>query len=282
MLSEKPKLERISNESKGMKEDSPQRRRVRRAEYGSLCARSVLSASAAVRCLSNPLKTAIVRRRFTQHLGLKKVKRMLIPTVIENTSRGERHYDIYSRLLREHIIFLGTPIDEMVANIVVAELLHLESEDPDKDISIYINSPGGSITAGLAIYDTLRFIKPDIVTICMGQAASMAAVLLAAGTRGKRYSLPHSRIMIHQPSLEGLAGQATDIKIYAEEMLRMRTRLSEILAEATGQSFEKIDSDVERDFILSPERAVEYGIIDVVLASRERDEIIKTIAGVAG
>ncbi|HJQ70128.1 MAG TPA: ATP-dependent Clp protease proteolytic subunit [Blastocatellia bacterium] len=207
---------------------------------------------------------------------------MLIPTVVENTSRGERHYDIYSRLLREHIIFLGTPIDEVVANIVVAELLHLESEDPDRDISIYINSPGGSITAGLAIYDTLRFIKPDIVTICMGQAASMAAVLLAAGTKGKRYSLPHSRILIHQPSIEGLAGQATDVKIYAEEMLRMRTRLSEILAEATGQSFEKIDGDVERDFILSPRQAVDYGIIDSVLASREQDEITKIGAGVAG
>ena len=206
----------------------------------------------------------------------------LIPTVVENTSRGERHYDIYSRLLREHIIFLGTPIDEVVANIVVAELLHLESEDPDRDISIYINSPGGSITAGLAIYDTLRFIKPDIVTICMGQAASMAAVLLAAGTKGKRYSLPHSRILIHQPSIEGLAGQATDVKIYAEEMLRMRTRLSEILAEATGQSFEKVDSDVERDFILGPEQAVEYGIIDTVLGSREQDEITKIGAGVAG
>ena len=206
----------------------------------------------------------------------------LVPTVVETTSRGERHYDIYSRLLREHIIFLGTPVDEVVANIVVAELLHLESEDPDRDISIYINSPGGSITAGLAIYDTLRFIKPDIVTICMGQAASMAAVLLAAGTKGKRYSLPHSRILIHQPSIEGLAGQATDVKIYAEEMLRMRTRLSEILAEATGQSFEKIDRDVERDFILSPEQAVEYGIIDTVLGSRERDEVTKIGAGVAG
>jgi len=207
---------------------------------------------------------------------------MLIPTVVENTSRGERHYDIYSRLLREHIIFLGTPVDEVVANIVVAELLHLESEDPDRDISIYINSPGGSITAGLAIYDTLKFIKPDIVTICMGQAASMAAVLLAAGTKGKRYSLAHSRILIHQPSIEGLAGQATDVKIYAEEMLRMRKRLSEILADATGQSFEKIDRDVERDFILSPEQAVEYGIIDSVLGSRERDEIAKLGAGVAG
>ena len=206
----------------------------------------------------------------------------LVPTVVEITSRGERHYDIYSRLLREHIIFLGTPIDEVVANIVVAELLHLESEDPDRDISIYINSPGGSITAGLAIYDTLRFIKPDIVTICMGQAASMAAVLLAAGTKGKRYSLPHSRILIHQPSIEGLAGQATDVKIYAEEMLRIRTRLSEILAEETGQDFEKIDSDVERDFILSPAQAVEYGIIDNVLGSRERDEITKIGVGVAG
>ena len=206
----------------------------------------------------------------------------LVPTVVENTSRGERHYDIYSRLLREHIIFLGTPIDEVVANIVVAELLHLESEDPDRDISIYINSPGGSITAGLAIYDTLRFIKPDIVTICMGQAASMAAVLLAAGTKGKRYSLPHSRILIHQPSIEGLAGQATDVKIYAEEILRMRTRLSEILAEATGQSFEKVDSDVERDFILGPVQAVEYGIIDTVLGSRAQDEITKIGAGVAG
>jgi len=206
----------------------------------------------------------------------------LIPTVVESTSRGERHYDIYSRLLREHIIFLGTPIDEVVANIVVAELLHLESEDPDRDISIYINSPGGSITAGLAIYDTLRFIKPDIVTICMGQAASMAAVLLAAGTKGKRFSLAHSRILIHQPSIEGLAGQATDVKIYAEEMLRMRTRLSEILAEATGQSFEKVDSDVERDFILSPRQAVEYGIIDTVLGTRAGDEITKIGAGVAG
>ena len=206
----------------------------------------------------------------------------LVPTVVETTSRGERHYDIYSRLLREHIIFLGTPIDEVVANIVVAELLHLESEDPDRDISIYINSPGGSITAGLAIYDTLRFIKPDIVTICMGQAASMAAVLLAAGTKGKRYSLPHSRILIHQPSIEGLAGQATDVKIYAEEMLRMRTRLSEILAEATGQGFEKVDSDVERDFILGPLQAVEYGIIDTVLGSRAQDEITKIGAGVAG
>jgi ATP-dependent Clp protease protease subunit len=194
---------------------------------------------------------------------------VLIPTVVETTGRGERHYDIYSRLLKEHIIFLGTEIDEPIANIVVAELLYLESEDPDREISIYINSPGGSITAGLAIYDTMRFIRPDIVTICMGQSASMAALLLAAGTKGKRFSLPHSRIVIHQPSVEGIAGQATDVKIYAEELLRTRNLLSKILADLTGQSFEKTDRDVERDFILSPTQAVEYGLIDSVLWSRD-------------
>jgi ATP-dependent Clp protease, protease subunit len=194
---------------------------------------------------------------------------VLIPTVVETTGRGERHYDIYSRLLKEHIIFLGTDIDEPVANIVVAELLYLESEDPDREISIYINSPGGSITAGLAIYDTMHFIRPDIVTICMGQAASMAAVLLAAGTKGKRFSLPHSRIVIHQPSVEGIAGQATDVKIYAEELLRTRNLLSHILSDLTGQPFEKTDRDVERDFILSPTQAVDYGLIDSVLTSRD-------------
>jgi ATP-dependent Clp protease protease subunit len=194
---------------------------------------------------------------------------VLIPTVVETTGRGERHYDIYSRLLKEHIIFLGTDIDEPVANIVVAELLYLESEDPDREISIYINSPGGSITAGLAIYDTMHFIRPDIVTICMGQAASMAAILLAAGTKGKRFSLPHSRIVIHQPSVEGIAGQATDVKIYAEELLRTRNLLSHILADLTGQPFEKTDRDVERDFILSPTQAVDYGLIDSVLTSRD-------------
>ena len=204
----------------------------------------------------------------------------LIPTVVESTSRGERHYDIYSRLLKEHIIFIGTPIVESIANIIVAELLYLEAEDPDRDISLYINSPGGSITAGLAIYDTMRFIKPDVTTICLGQAASMAAILLAAGTKGKRFSLPHSRIVIHQPSMEGLGGQATDVNIYAEEMLRMRNLLSEALAEATGQPFEKIDSDVERDFILSPSQAVEYGIVDSVLESRERDMIASSNTGV--
>ena len=194
---------------------------------------------------------------------------VLIPTVVETTGRGERHYDIFSRLLKEHIVFLGTEIDEPLANIVVAELLFLESEDPDREISIYINSPGGSITAGLAIYDTMRFIRPDIVTICMGQAASMAAILLAAGTKGKRLALPHSRIVIHQPSVEGIAGQATDVKIYAEEILRTRNLLSNILADLTGQSFEKTDLDVERDFILSPTQAVDYGLIDNVLTSRE-------------
>jgi ATP-dependent Clp protease, protease subunit len=195
----------------------------------------------------------------------------LIPTVVESTTRGERHFDIYSRLLREHIIFLGTPISEAVANIIVAELLFLESEDPDREISIYINSPGGSITAALAIYDTMRFIRPDIVTICMGQAASMAAIVLAAGTKGKRFALPNSRIMIHQPSMEGLEGQATDVRIYAEELLRIRELLSRILAETTGQSYEKTDRDVERDFILTPLQAIEYGLIDNVLSSREAE-----------
>ena len=204
----------------------------------------------------------------------------LIPTVVESTSRGERHYDIYSRLLREHIIFVGTDIDEVIANIVVAELLYLESIDPDREISMYINSPGGSLTAGLAIYDTMHFIKPDIATICMGQAASMAAILLAAGTKGKRYSLANSRILIHQPSVEGLAGQATDVRIAAEEMLRMRTLLSKILAECTSQPFEKIDRDVERDFILSPSQAVEYGLIDSVLTVRDLETLARPTVGV--
>jgi ATP-dependent Clp protease, protease subunit len=193
----------------------------------------------------------------------------LVPTVVETSSRGERHYDIYSRLLKEHIIFIGTPIVEEIANLVVAELLFLESEDPDRDISLYINSPGGSVSAGLAIYDTMRFIRPDVVTICMGQAASMAALLLAAGTKGKRFSLPNARILIHQPSVERIGGQATDVRIQAEEMLRMRVLLSQILADATGQPFDKIEQDVERDFILSPRQAVEYGLIDKVLSSRD-------------
>ena len=203
----------------------------------------------------------------------------LIPTVVESTNRGERHYDIYSRLLKEHIIFVGTEIDEVIANIIVAELLYLESIDPDREISMYINSPGGSLTAGLAIYDTMRFIRPDVSTICMGQAASMAAVLLAAGTKGKRYSLSNSRILIHQPSIEGLSGQATDVRIAAEEMLRMRSVLSRILADCTAQPFEKIDKDVERDFILSPDEAVAYGLIDSVLTAREPEAATLRLAG---
>jgi ATP-dependent Clp protease protease subunit len=189
--------------------------------------------------------------------------------VVEQTSRGERAYDIYSRLLKENIIFMGTPVDDTVANLIIAQLLFLEAEDPEKDISIYINSPGGSITAGLAILDTMKFVKPDIVTICVGQAASMAAVLLAAGSKGKRFSLPNSRIMIHQPSMQGLAGQAADIDIYAKEILRMREALNQLLADATGQSIERIARDVDRDYIMSPEQAVEYGMIDRVITSRE-------------
>src|SRR5262249_16377206 len=193
----------------------------------------------------------------------------LVPTVVESTSRGERHFDIFSRLLRDHIIFLGDEVDDVIANLIVAQLVYLESEDPDRDISLYINSPGGSISAGLAIYDTMKFIKPDVATICVGQAASMSAILLAAAAKGKRYSLPNSRIMIQQASVEGLGGQASDIKIHAEEMLRVRNLLSRILAEVTGQSFERIDEDSERDFILSPLQACEYGLIDSIFSSRE-------------
>jgi len=189
--------------------------------------------------------------------------------VVEQTSRGERSYDIYSRLLKENIIFLGTPIDDTVANLIIAQLLFLEAEDPERDISIYINSPGGSITAGLAILDTMAFVRPDIVTICVGQAASMGAVLLAAGTKGKRFSLPSSRIMIHQPSMQGLAGQAADIDIYAKEILRMRETLNKILADASGQPIERVARDVDRDYIMSADAAVEYGIVDRVITSRE-------------
>ena len=194
---------------------------------------------------------------------------LLVPMVVEQTSRGERAYDIYSRLLKENIIFLGTPIDDTVANLIIAQMLFLEAEDPEKDISVYINSPGGSITSGLAILDTMRFVKPDIITICVGQAASMAAVLLAAGSKGKRYSLPNSRIMIHQPSMHGLAGQATDIDIYAREILRMREILNNVLAAATGQPVDKVSRDVDRDYIMEAEQAVTYGMIDRVIASRD-------------
>src|SRR5271157_1831697 len=194
---------------------------------------------------------------------------LLVPMVVEQTSRGERAYDIYSRLLKENIIFLGTPIDDAVSNLIIAQLLFLEAEDPERDISIYINSPGGSITAGLAILDTMSFVRPDIVTFCVGQAASMAAVLLAAGSKGKRFSLPNSRIMIHQPSMQGLAGQAADIYIYAREILRMRETLNQLLSEATGQTIDRVAKDVDRDYIMEPEQAVEYGMIDRVISSRD-------------
>jgi len=193
----------------------------------------------------------------------------MIPMVVEQTSRGERAFDIYSRLLKEHIVFLGTPIDDNVANLVIAQILFLASEDPDKDISLYINSPGGSTTAGLAILDTINLVEPDIVTYCVGQAASMAAVLLASGAKGKRYSLPYSRILIHQPHASGLGGQAADIDIQAREILRTREIINKILAGATGQLLEKIERDVDRDYIMDSQQAVEYGIIDRVVSRRE-------------
>ena len=192
---------------------------------------------------------------------------MLIPMVVEQTNRGERAYDIYSRLLKDNIIFIGTPIDDNLANLVVAQLLFLEAEDPEKEISVYVNSPGGSVTAGLAIYDTIQFIRPDVTTYCIGQAASMAAVILAAGTPGKRFALPNSRMIIHQPS-GGFSGQATDINIQAKEILRTRQRLNEILSMHTGQDLAKIEHDVERDFIMTSEAAKEYGIIDQVISRR--------------
>ena len=191
----------------------------------------------------------------------------LVPTVVEQTNRGERAYDLYSRLLKEHIIFLGTPIDDTIANLVCAQLLHLESENPDKDINIYINSPGGELTALFAIYDTMQFIKNDIATICFGQAASAAAVLLAAGTKGKRLALPHSRILLHQP-YGGAMGQAADIELAAREILRMRVLLEEILARHTGQTEEKVNKDTARDFVMSAVEAKAYGIIDEVISSR--------------
>jgi ATP-dependent Clp protease protease subunit len=188
--------------------------------------------------------------------------------VVEQTNRGERAYDIFSRLLKDSIIFIGTPIDDSIANLVIAQMLFLEAEDPERDILLYVNSPGGSITAGLAIYDTMQFVKPNVCTYCVGQAASMAAVLLAAGAKGKRYSLPNSRILIHQPWLSGLTGQASDIDIHAKEILRMRERLNEILSAHTGQSLAKIKEDTDRDYILGAAQAKEYGIIDDVLTKR--------------
>ena len=198
----------------------------------------------------------------------------LIPMVVEQTNRGERAYDIYSRLLKDRIIFLGSAINDEISNLVVAQLLFLESEDPEKDINFYINSPGGSVTAGLAIYDTMKYIKPDVSTVCVGQAASMGALLLAAGAKGKRFSLPNSRIMIHQP-LGGAQGQASDIKIQANEILRMKDVLNQILSFHTGQNIEKISTDTDRDFFMSGEEACTYGIIDRVVADRGELEPLK-------
>ena len=193
---------------------------------------------------------------------------MLIPMVVEQTNRGERAYDIYSRLLKDNIIFLGRPIDDDVSNLIIAQMLFLEAENPEKDIALYVNSPGGSITAGLAIYDTMQYIKPDVSTLCVGQAASMAAVLLAAGTKGKRSVLPNSRVLIHQPLLYGLQGQQTDIDIHAKDLFRMRESIEEILAEHTGKTTEEIHLDTERDKILSAPDAVEYGLADQVMDRR--------------
>ncbi|GAK50749.1 ATP-dependent Clp protease proteolytic subunit [Candidatus Moduliflexus flocculans] len=192
----------------------------------------------------------------------------LIPMVIEQTGRGERAYDIYSRLLKDRIIFIGSPIDDMVANLVVAQLLFLEADDPDKDINLYVNSPGGSVTAGLAIYDAMQYIKPDVSTICVGQAASMGAVLLTAGAKGKRYSLPHARILIHQP-MGGFQGQATDIDIQAREILRMKEELNHILHKHTGQSLQQLQQDTDRDYFMSPEQAKEYGLVDEIITMRQ-------------
>lgn len=197
---------------------------------------------------------------------------MLIPMVIEHTSRGERSYDIYSRLLKERIIFLGTPIDDNVANLVIAQLLFLESEDASKDINIYINSPGGVVTAGFAIYDTMQYIKPDVSTICVGQAASMGAFLLTAGAKGKRFALPNSRIMIHQP-LGGFQGQATDIAIHAKEILKMKSHLNDLLSSHTGQPLSRIEQDTERDYFLSADEAKEYGLVDSVMSSHRLPNI---------
>src|SRR5574341_1008758 len=196
----------------------------------------------------------------------------LIPMVVEQTNRGERAYDIYSRLLRDNIIFIGTPIDDHVANLVTAQLLFLEAEDPEKDISLYIHSPGGSITAGMAIYDTIQFVRPDVVTICVGQAASIAALLLCSGAPKKRFALPNSRILIHQPWMSGLSGQATDIDIHAKEILRMRSVINKLLADHSKQALDKIEKDVERDFIMSAEQAKQYGLIDEIV-TRHRSPV---------
>ncbi len=205
----------------------------------------------------------------------------LVPIVVEQTSRGERSFDIFSRLLKDRIIFLGTPIDDTVANLVMAQLLHLEAEDPEKDINLYINSPGGSITDLLAIYDTMQYVKPDISTICMGMAASAAAVIVSAGTKGKRFALPHSTILIHQPS-GGARGQSADIEIQAREILRLRKLLDEIMAEHTGQTVEKISKDTDRDFIMTADQAREYGMIDEIITTRQVVPVIASATAPAG
>lgn len=194
----------------------------------------------------------------------------LVPMVIEQTNRGERAYDIYSRLLKDRIIFIGTPIDDTVANLVIAQLLFLQTEDPDRDVHLYINSPGGSVDAGLGIYDTMQYIKPDVSTVCVGMAASMAAVLLAGGKKGKRYALPNSKVMIHQPWTGGIRGKATDVKIYADEILKDRARLNKILAEHTGRDIDTIERDTEKDYFMTAEEAKAYGIVDEIFVSREK------------
>jgi ATP-dependent Clp protease protease subunit len=202
---------------------------------------------------------------------------VLVPMVIEQTSRGERAYDIYSRLLKDNVIFLGTPIDDQIANLIIAQMLFLESENPDKDISFYINSPGGVTSAGFAIYDTMQYVKPDVSTICIGQAASMAAVLMAAGATGKRYALPNSRFLIHQPWTTGLQGQTADIEIHAKDMLKLRDQINKVLAQHTGQSIEKIAKDTDRDYILEAEEARKYGLVDAIY--HRRDDIALKAAG---
>jgi ATP-dependent Clp protease protease subunit len=194
---------------------------------------------------------------------------VLIPMVVEQTSRGERAYDIYSRLLKDNVIFLGQAIDDNVANLVIAQMLFLEAENPEKDIFLYINSPGGSVSAGFAIYDTMQYVKPDVATMCIGQAASFAAVLLAAGTKGKRYALPNARVLLHQPWLQGLGGQASDIDIHAKDIIRMKRRINEILASHCGQDIDKIERDTDRDYILESNAARDYGVVDQVIAKRE-------------
>ena len=204
----------------------------------------------------------------------------LVPVVVEQTNRGERSFDIYSRLLKERIVFLGTPIDDAVANLVMAQLLHLESEEPEKDIHLYINSPGGDVSSTFAVYDTMQYVRPDVSTICMGQAASGAAVLLAAGTTGKRYALPHSRVLIHQPHGQA-GGQAVDIEIQAKEILRYRALVDEVLAQHTGQPLDKVKKDTDRDFIMTAEQAKDYGVIDEVISSRKAQTELASLAAKA-